>query len=500
MDLGPAWIHYGTANPLTYLAEKQNCSLRRTQNLNMEVYHNGSAVPRSVVLEMFRLLDQIEDGYNQWKDANPPDASLLMVFQQIFKDRHFHLNPQQQAAFAAILFGEVVEDWTAPLHELSAAKHCEYDNVDGVGSDWRIVEGMQCLLDALSPSSSVEDDLHLKHSVSSVKVDPSSGRVHVLGEQDGLQSTISARTAVLAIPLGELREGRLEIEPLPAWKKNAWQELGLGKAIRAALEFESAFWPTDVEFFMDFMSNCTSLRQAADFLEHVDLCSIEFTAPLNSKRTPVLVAEADGRLAEELLKRSDQAVVDFLLSRLQEMFGVQQVLPLKKASVLRPWGLPFWQKNNPKGRTSARLAGKPLKNRIFFAGDYVSHNVGTVAAAYLSGIAAAHAVLCELGRPGLRLDFHPEIRPMIRPKCAEEMLKGQKYCSLSLWDLLYTCSSLADLEDESGRTCFVQGHDQWHSDWFSRLSQRLHSKLRLAVDGVRNHISPHAARSAGNEL
>lgn len=128
------------------------------------------------------------------------------------------------------------------------------------------------------------------------------------------------------------------------------------------------------------------------------------------------------------------------------------------------------------------MAGKPLDHRIFFAGDYVSHNVGTVASAYLSGIAAAHGVLCALGHPGLDLAEHPAVLPMIRPSCAKKEVSRKGACKVTLWDILYKCSALADLEDESGRTCFVQGHDQWRSSgsWW----QWLQSFLGAAKDEI----------------
>ena len=444
VDLGPAWIHYGTANPLTYLATRGNCSTVRTRNLNMNVYHAGKLVPRSVVLDMFQLLDDVEAGYNHWRKHGANDDSLLHVIQEIFRWKRLQLSPQQKAAFATILYGEIVEDWTAPLHELSAVRHCEYDSVDGVGSDWRVVEGMECIIrQILEPSF----ENVLKRHVKSVRLEADLVRV------GGDGWTISSRVAVLALPLGELKEEVVRVEPLPDWKREAWKELGLGHAIRVALEFSESFWPSDVEFFMDFNSNCTE-----SFLEDVDLCSIEFTAPVFGTFPPALVAEADGRLAERLASKSDVAVVEFLLGRLSEMFG--DLPELKSSYVLRPWGLPFWRKGS-SGRPAARLAGEPIDGRLFFAGDYVSHNVGTVAGAFLSGVAAAHAVACKLGQR-LDLEALPTVAPMIQKPCAEEILRSQDRCNTTLWDLLYRCSALPSLDDDSGRACFVQGHDMWH--------------------------------------
>ena len=212
---------------------------------------------------------------------------------------------------------------------------------------------------------------------------------------------------------------------------------------------------------MDFIPNCTR-----NFLEDIDLCSIEFTAPVSGTYPPALVAEADGRLAERLTNQSDEVVVDFLLGRLTEMFGDISLPDLLTAHVLRPWGLPFFAKNS-SGRGAARLAGKPM-GRLFFAGDYVSHNVGTVAGAFLSGIAAAHDVSCELKGQGLRFEELPALAPMIDEACAEKKIALHGRCKVTLWDVLYACSALHRLEDESGRSCFVQGRDRWHeaSAWW----------------------------------
>ena len=153
MDLGPAWIHYGDANPLSYLAEMGRCGMLRTENFDMEVYADGRKVSGSVVNEMLLLLDEVDRDYEQWQEAFPEDASLLEVLREMLRWKR--LSGSEQAAMTALLYGEVVEDWTAPLSELSAAYHCAYEAVDGVGSDWRLREGMECVLEAMGSVSEV---------------------------------------------------------------------------------------------------------------------------------------------------------------------------------------------------------------------------------------------------------------------------------------------------------------------------------------------------------
>ena len=108
--------------------------------------------------------------------------------------------------------------------------------------------------------------------------------------------------------------------------------------------------------------------------------------------------------------------------------------------------------------------------------------MGTVASAYLSGIQAAHATLCLLGRRGLALAEHPAIHRMVKPACASR-LGG---CAVSLWELLSKCSRLPNLRDESWRTCFVQGHDRWKAEdfkksWWSSMWQRAKGLLKAEL-------------------
>ena len=93
--------------------------------------------------------------------------------------------------------------------------------------------------------------------------------------------SLSAKVAVVAVPLGVLKTKALRIEPLPAWKRKAFEELGLGTALRAVLEFPEAFWPRK-EFFMDTLwPGCHN----SSFLDAVDNCH---SARLSSRHTVVI--------------------------------------------------------------------------------------------------------------------------------------------------------------------------------------------------------------------
>ncbi|TMJ44405.1 MAG: FAD-dependent oxidoreductase [Alphaproteobacteria bacterium] len=107
-----------------------------------------------------------------------------------------------------------------------------------------------------------------------------------------------------------------------------------------------------------------------------------------------------GRLASELEARDDVGFVDFAVGELVALLGsnfARRVKPLK----LKRWGAdPF-----SRGSYSYALPGKadcraelaaPVDNRLFFAGEACSRSdYSTAHGAYLSGVAAAEAVIAS---------------------------------------------------------------------------------------------------------
>ena len=156
----------------------------------------------------------------------------------------------------------------------------------------------------------------------------------------------------------------------------------------------------------------------------------------------MLRAEADGRLADELLAQTDAAVAAFLMRRLRVIFGEATPEPGSVTIGRWPRGVPFLPLGaEHASQVAMKLACRPL-GRVFFAGSYCSRFLGVASGAVLAGMAAAHGALCELGGRA-QLAY---VAPMLRPACAPT-------CRDALWAVLEDCGDLG--EDDPWRTSFL---------------------------------------------
>jgi polyamine oxidase len=118
--------------------------------------------------------------------------------------------------------------------------------------------------------------------------------------------TFIADAAIVAVPIGALKEKRISFEPkLPDWKEAAIAELGVGLENQIVLHFENIFSP-NVEFLgvvADTSYGCSyflNLHKAA--------------------RHPVLIYMPSGRLAKDIEKMSDEAAANFTFVKLPHRY------------------------------------------------------------------------------------------------------------------------------------------------------------------------------------
>eukprot|EP00929_Paragymnodinium_shiwhaense_P086960 TRINITY_DN47314_c0_g1_i2.p1 TRINITY_DN47314_c0_g1~~TRINITY_DN47314_c0_g1_i2.p1 ORF type:complete len:592 (+),score=90.22 TRINITY_DN47314_c0_g1_i2:36-1811(+) len=487
VDIGGTWLHYGTDNPMMTLAEEGHCTPVRTRNKNMAVYVGGERVPQSVVEAMYEHVHAIDEWVKDaGEDEEKPkkaekDFALSDFLRLALPMAHYGLNEYERAALGAIVFGDVVQDFTASLEERSTVMFCE-DEAAGHGSDWRLEEGMMCAVrQILQPVSHALDDI-VKFGRRVTEISADEHGVVVRGE--GWQ--YSAKAVVVAVPLGLLQQDEIQFAgdgryAFPQWKRSALQQLGVGSAVRVGLFFQKAFWAADSEFFMDMEAG----EWSGSIIDGLDLRTIEFIGPIPGGSGPsALVAEANGGLAEKLKALSDEEVSDYVWRRLRRMFGDDTPEPIH-IEVFRPVGVTYFRIGTANFLANFQ-AEAPIAERVFFAGDYVSMHVGTVESAYLSGVAAAHRVRCALGFPTMELEATRTVSPLVDASCVEELLRGHAKnstprvvwhapltqpaakeaqqdarCTIGLWELLDKCRTKKDVDD-SGRGCVLQGIDDWH--------------------------------------
>ena len=257
IDVGPSWIHSSNKNPLTNLALANNCTLLPSRSTNMNVYYgDGRLVPRQVLKQAYLKVAAYEE---EDQPQLPPGASYFMGLEGLIDRDAANLSEDQIAALQAIVYGDVVADYNMPLEDLlwDDLVGDQYENMttsfwasggNAQGKDLRILEGYQCIFDAISPPED-QKRVKLEHTVSSItSLKP--GHAQLRGKTAAAEPwTITARAVIVAVSVGALKAGLIEFNPAPPQSKlNAWAAMRLGRALRGVIMFDERHWPSEVEF------------------------------------------------------------------------------------------------------------------------------------------------------------------------------------------------------------------------------------------------------------
>jgi monoamine oxidase len=110
-----------------------------------------------------------------------------------------------------------------------------------------------------------------------------------------------------------------------------------------------------------------------------------------------------GNFGRELSAKGEKEMIDFALSWLGGLYGVDFKAIVKRSSATRwnhePWVLGAASTASPGAQPMRKVLMEPLNNRIFLAGEAAHETLwGTVAGAWESGERAADAVIKVMGR------------------------------------------------------------------------------------------------------
>lgn len=236
---------------------------------------------------------------------------------------------------------------------------------------------MQCLENA------VKDSLWLKAPVSAIHWSKDGVEVHAT--RAGSPVIVSARCAILTLPIGVLHEGSVQFTPaLPPQKRAAIDAIGMGPVVKVMLEFRSVFW--DGEFWVPgnrdlFPTVWSRLPQ----------------------RAPVLAAWAGGDTAKGLAAQSVDPI-EAAIETCVQLFPHVDV----RAQLLRthchdwqrdPYARGAYSYLRVNAGDARKRLGEPIDGVLFFAGEATTpEDAGTVAGAFDSGYRAAAQVLAPLRR------------------------------------------------------------------------------------------------------
>jgi len=276
--------------------------------------------------------------------------------------------------------------------------NAERDEV--AGGQFRIANGgdalMKWLRDGLDPDRT---ELRLSTVAQTVEWKRESVRVGCRGADRAPLPTVSARTAVITLPLAVLKAGMVRFEPALPAKQRALAGLETGQVFKIVLRCREAIWD-DAEFLKERRGPSSADRGGLNFLhgQGAEVPTWWTTLPV---RSPVLVGYVGAVAAEQLLAEEPPSRLERTLVALSEILAVprRDLEDQLDASASHDWRADPFARGAYSyicvgGIGAPRALARPVVGTLFFAGAATDGpQIGTVAGALASGRRAAREVL-----------------------------------------------------------------------------------------------------------
>ena len=277
------------------------------------------------------------------------------------------------------------------------------DEEDEVGGQqFRIANGgdalMKWLRDGLDPDRT---EVRLSTVAESVQWKRGAVSVACRGGDRGPLPTLTARTALITLPLGVLKAGVVRFDPALPAKQRALAGLEMGQVFKIVLRFREAFWEKP-EFLKERRAKSVLNDRGVglNFL-HAPGAEVPVWWTSLPVRSPVLVGYVGAVTAEQLLAEEAPSRLERSLVALSEVFAVprRELEELLDASASHDWRAdPFargaYSYIGVGGNGAPRALARPVEGTLFFAGEATNGaEIGTVAGALSSGRRAARELL-----------------------------------------------------------------------------------------------------------
>lgn len=368
LDLGASWIHGIQGNPITKLAQQFQIKTVETDyesriNSGLNGRFMTDAQENVIEARFNNLLKKINKYRKQLEAEDADDIPLQKAFDRAVAELKLSQKDLQELNYA---INSVIEhEFAADAANLSLYYWDQGTKFQG--KDVLFPNGYDQIIQALAQKL----DVRLEHVVQKIEYDDSG--VNIITNQ----GNFACERAVITLPLGVLKSGRVEFSPaLDDDKQLAIQRLGMGVLNKVYLRFPQAFWQKDTHLLGNISDN-----------------KGEWTEFLNIHRYtgfPVLLGFNAGSYGSQIEQLSDEQIVASAMKALQKMYGAK--IPNPEA-----WLITRWEKDAFAGGAYSYIAtgasgndcdelAKPVGNRLFFAGEATSRKyAATVHGAFLSG-------------------------------------------------------------------------------------------------------------------
>lgn len=254
-------------------------------------------------------------------------------------------------------------------------------------------------------SAPIVDRIQLSSVVTDVEWEQGQVSVHVQRGNESRQALITARAAIVAVPLGVLQAradeaGAIRFRPALDEKKNALRHLASGSVVRVVFRFSERFW-TSAQFAKRHHSD--DLDTLSFLHGHDGRFPTWWTAYPSS--AALVVGWCGGPRATEVSRVDADQIVGQAIDSLAD----QMKMPRRRLSALienawthdwehDPFARGAYSYQMVDGAESPSALARPLRRTIFFAGEAAetSGGTGTVHGAIATGRRAAKQVMRAL--------------------------------------------------------------------------------------------------------
>lgn len=394
VELGANWVH-GTEgiaiNPIWTLAQKYDLKHGIQNFSNILNYNETGLIDITYLYEEFEeAAEQAAINAGALLEGNHPDqtarANLALA----------GWRPDVDDAAAGLVewFGWDFNDGVAPEVDSATFGFTAENLTYGLFGDSEALivdsRGYSAIISGEASTFLQENDPRLLLNTIVTNISHSEDRVTVYSD-DG--SCISAAYAITTFSLGVLQHDSLHFAPaLPEWKETAIQSFGMATYTKIFLQFNTTWWPSDVEFF-GYASPTTRgyypMFQSLDvpgFLE-------------DSHMMFMTVTEHQAYRAE---RQTDEETKAEIMEVLREMFPAIEVPDpvdfMYPRWTLEPWARGSYSYWPPTVGLQMHQNLRANVGRLFFAGEHISGQFyGYLHGSYFSGREMGERVAGLLG-------------------------------------------------------------------------------------------------------
>jgi monoamine oxidase len=384
VDLGGAWIHGGSNNPVNAFCGQNGISFRADpQEVELYVVEGSGSVSSG---EIGRLDDEYERFHNKLSAIRSGvggggGASFSQGVEYYI--REWDLTGSHAARTRFMLHQANENDYSGPSDMTSLRWY--WEDEDFGGTDHIIDGGYQAFLGALADGV----DVTLNQAVRSIE-DTGDGVVVTTDDAE-----YSAGAVIVTIPLGVLQAGVIDfVQPLAAEKDAAISALDMGSLEKVIFRFDSRFWSDEFE--------AVAMHEAMDGSRRFPVFQ-DFTS---FSGQPTLVAFHGGASARQTLDTlDDEQVVEETLGALRVLLGRTDI-PVPQATHVTRWRSDEWSRGSylyvPVGASRndiCALAAPDWDGRLLFAGEATDPE-------YFGSV---HAAMRSAGREVRRFGIAPSL-------------------------------------------------------------------------------------------